>query len=131
MGLSQTIAKERIFLPLRRRLGGMRTWAGYLVSCPWCVSHWVAFLMVPLTGLYPVKVAVTAQPLAWLLKWFFSSILITVVAAFLRVVFWLVDSEQGLVRRRQRRVEEDTTTRAILRHRLEEEEENEHPYGHH
>jgi hypothetical protein len=122
MGLSQTLAKERIFAPLRRQLGGMKTWVGYLVSCPWCVSHWIAFVLVPLTGLYPVRVVVAWKPLAWALEWFLASILITVVAAFFRVVFWLVDEEQVLLRRRQRRIEEDTSTRALIRHRMEKRE---------
>lgn len=56
MGIAQTIAKERIFAPLRSRLGGVETWAGYLVSCPYCVSHWVAFVVVPLTGTYAIVV---------------------------------------------------------------------------
>jgi len=40
------------------------------------------------------------------LTWFFSSILITVVAAFMRVAFWFVDESQGLVRKRQRTEEQ-------------------------
>ena len=42
MGLSHTISRERICEPLRARLGGKETWLGYLVSCPYCVSHWIA-----------------------------------------------------------------------------------------
>jgi hypothetical protein len=49
MGLSQTLTRERIFEPLRTRLGGKRTWLGYLVSCPYCASHGIAFVLVPLT----------------------------------------------------------------------------------
>ena len=56
MGLSHTIARERIFQPLRARLGGKDTWLGYLISCPYCVSHWIAFILVPLTGTYAVNV---------------------------------------------------------------------------
>ena len=48
-GCPHTIARERIFAPLRRKLAGNDTWLGYLVSCPYCVSHWVAFIVVPLT----------------------------------------------------------------------------------
>lgn len=105
MGISQTVAKERIFEPLRRLLGGQQTWCGYLVSCPYCCSHWVAFVMVPLTGTYGVPVAVHWGVASRLLEWFLSSILLTVVAAFLRVVFYFVDETQGLVRRRKTRVD--------------------------
>ncbi|MGA9523234.1 MAG: DUF1360 domain-containing protein [Myxococcaceae bacterium] len=129
MGLSHTISRERICEPLRRKLGGKETWTGYLVSCPWCVSHWLAFALVPLTGLYPIRVAVAWAPLASVIEWFLASILVTVLAGFLRVLFWLVDEEQGLVRRRQRRVEEEASTRALLRRHLEEEERT-HPHAH-
>src|SRR5689334_21624818 len=57
MGLAHTVANERLFLPLRRRLGGRETWLGYLVSCPYCASHWFAFAIVPLTGTYYVSLA--------------------------------------------------------------------------
>jgi hypothetical protein len=41
------------------------------------------------------------------LDWFLSSILVTVVAAFLRVAFYLVDERQRLVRKRLVAGEED------------------------
>lgn len=108
MGMSQTLSKERIFEPLRAKLGGKDTWLGYLVSCPYCASHWIAFLVVPLTGSYFVPIAPAWGFVSWILSWFFSSILITVVAAFLRVIFYFVDEVQGLTRRRQAAVETET-----------------------
>lgn len=105
MGISHTITRERIFAPLRARLGGMDTWLGYLVSCPYCASHYVAFALVPLTGTYAIRVVPAWGPLSVALDWFLSSILVTVLAAFLRVIFYLVDYSQGLVRHEQRRVE--------------------------
>ncbi len=108
MGMAQTIAKEKVFAPLRDRLGGKETWFGYLVSCPYCVSHWLAFLLVPLTGAVYVHVVPRWGAVSTVLDWFLSSILVVVIAAFLRVGFWLVDESQGLVRRRQR-TEEETT----------------------
>lgn len=118
MGLSHTIAKERIFLPLRKKLGGMDTWAGYLVSCPYCVSHWLAFVLVPLTGVFALRVGWDLGILTPVLDWFLSSILVTVFAAFLRVGFYFVDESQGLIKRRQKAVEEET---ALLESKLEEE----------
>lgn len=108
MGMSQTLAKEKIFAPLREKLGGKDTWLGYLVSCPYCVSHWIAFVLVPLTGSYFVPIAPDWGFVSAILAWFLSSILITVVAAFLRVVFYFVDEVQGLTRRRQEAVETET-----------------------
>jgi hypothetical protein len=119
MGVSQTIARERIFAPLRERLGGKDTWFGYLVSCPYCVSHYAAFALVPLTGTYAIDVTVGGWP-GRVLSWFLSSLLITVISAFFRVVFWFVDETQGLVRRRQRTEEEETATRRLMRKHVEQ-----------
>lgn len=118
MGVSQTIAKERIFAPLRERLGGKDTWLGYLVSCPYCVSHYIAFALVPLTGTYAIDVTVGGWPGA-VLRWFLASLLVTVIAAFFRVVFWFVDETQGLVRRRQRTEEEEIATKRLMRKHVE------------
>lgn len=122
MGMSHTIAKERIFAPLRDRLGGKETWFGYLVSCPYCVSHYLAFALVPLLGLYPIRVAVEWGWASWLLDWFLSAILVTVVAAFLRVAFWWIDETQALVRRKKTHEEEETRTERIKRRQLEKGE---------
>jgi len=108
MGLSYTIAKEALFAPLRNRCGGRETWLGYLVSCPYCVSHWVAFIVVPLTGTYDVRMAARVPVVSPIVDWFLSSILVTVVAAFLRVIFFFVDETQGFVRRRKRVAEKET-----------------------
>ncbi len=99
MGASHTIAKERIFEPMRRRLGGRDTWLGYLVSCPYCLSHWIAFAVVPLTGAYYVDVVVLPSPLRAFATWFLSSVFVATVAAYLRVLFYVVDVAQGLLRR--------------------------------
>lgn len=118
MGISQTISRERLFAPLRRVLGGKERWCGYLVSCPYCVSHYIAFGVVPLTGTFPIRVVVGGW-VGSVLSWFFSSILVTVIAAFFRVIFWFVDESQGLVRRRQGMVEEVSTAQRLAREQSE------------
>jgi hypothetical protein len=123
MGMAQTIAKERMFLPLRERLGGKETWFGYLVSCPYCLSHYLAFALVPITGAYYVHATPRLGVLEPAVTWFLSSILVVVVAAFLRVAFWFVDETQGLVRRQQRTEEEEAAVRRATRVRLEREED--------
>jgi hypothetical protein len=116
MGMAQTIAKEKVFEPLRTALGGKETWFGYLVSCPYCVSHWLAFVLVPLTGATYVHVAPRWGVVSSILDWFLSSILVVVLAAFLRVGFWLVDESQGLIKRQQRTEEE---TAKLVKERTE------------
>jgi uncharacterized membrane protein len=103
MGLSYTIAKEEMFRGLRDRCGGRDTWLGYLVSCPYCLSHWVAFVIVPVTGTYYVHMAARIPVVTPIVDWFLSSILVTVVAAFLRVIFFFVDETQAFVRKRKER----------------------------
>jgi hypothetical protein len=115
MGISHTIARERIFAPLRDRLGGKETWLGYLVSCPYCLSHWVAAVLVPLTGTYAIDVVPSWGFASRALRWALSSILIAMIAAFLRVLFYFVDETQGLVRREQRSVEEEVAAKQALR----------------
>ena len=105
MGISHTITRERIGAPLRDRLGGKATWLGYLVSCPYCLSHWVAFCIVPLTDTYPLRVPYDWGALSAGLDLLLSAVLLSVFAAFLRVAFYFIDETQGLVRRQQRRVE--------------------------
>ena len=105
MGISHTIARERIGAPLRDRLGGKQTLPGYLVSCPYCLSHWVAFCIVPLTGTYPLRVPHDWGLVSAGFDWLLSSILLAIFAAFLRVAFYFIDETQGLVRRHQKRVE--------------------------
>ena len=107
MGLSHTVAREKLFDPLRRACGGMSTWRGYLLSCPYCASHWLAFVLVPLTGTYLIRVVPRWGVVSSVLDWFLSSILVTVVAAFLRVAFYLVDERQRLVRKRLAENEHD------------------------
>ena len=123
MGLSHTIARERLFAPLRRALGGHDTWLGYLVSCPYCVSHWIAFLLVPLTGTYAIDVVPHWGPVSWVLRWLLSSVLVTAVAAFMRVAFYFVDETQGLVRRQQKTVEAQTETARAAHERLVESQD--------
>lgn len=122
MGISQTIARERVFEPLRNALGGKETWFGYLVSCPYCASHWIAFVLVPLFGVYPMRVAVHWGFLSTLLDVFFSAVLVTVVAAFMRVFFWFADEYQALVRRRKAHEEVETERERVMQHRLERKE---------
>src|SRR5579885_3017026 len=79
MGLSYTLAKERLFAPLRAWLGGKETWLGYLVACPYCSSHYIAFVLVPLTGTYAIHVRPAWGLVAAVLDWFLSSIFVTVI----------------------------------------------------
>jgi hypothetical protein len=111
MGMSHTIAREKIFEPLRTRCGGMSTWRGYLISCPYCASHWLAFVLVPLTGAYGIHVVPRWPVVSPVLDWFLSSILVTVIAAVLRVSFYFIDEETRLTRTKKRITQAEATER--------------------
>ena len=59
-----------------------------------------------MTGIYGIRVHVRWGVLSTVLDWFLSSMLVVVIAAFLRVAFWFVDESQGLVRRRNKVIEQ-------------------------
>lgn len=123
MGLSHTIAREKIFEGMRTRLGGKDTFCGYLVSCPYCASHWLAFVLVPLTGTYVVAISPALGVAAPILRWFLSSIFITVAAAFLRIAFYFVDESQGLLRREIVKTEAETrVAQKVVNGELREED---------
>ena len=58
-----------------------------------------SFAIVPLTGAYYVDVVALPSPLRMLVSWLLSSIFVATVAAYLRVLFYVVDVAQGVLRR--------------------------------
>ena len=111
MGLSHTIAREKLFEPLRNAFGGMSSWRGYLISCAYCASHWLAFLLVPLTGAYGIRVVPRWPVISPVLDWFLSSILVTVIAAVLRVGFYFIDEEARLAKTKKRITQAEAESR--------------------
>src|SRR5438105_15331406 len=111
MGISHTLAREKMFERLRNALGGMETWRGYLVSCAYCASHWLAFVLVPLTDAYGIRIAPRWPVVSPILDWFLSSILVTVIAAVLRVGFYFIDEEGRLAKTKKRISEVEAESR--------------------
>jgi hypothetical protein len=114
---AQTLTRERICEPIRRRCGSKETWLGYLVSCPYCASHWFALALVPLTGTYPIAIAPRWGAISGVLEWLVNSLAVVAVAAFFRVLFYFVDESQGLVRRHQARLDSGRRNGASTRRR--------------
>jgi len=44
--ISTTITKAFIFAPMREWIFKRNEWFGELFSCPYCMSHWVGFVLV-------------------------------------------------------------------------------------
>src|SRR5690606_31717031 len=99
-----------VFQPLRDRLGGKETWLGYLITCPYCLSHWLAFALVPLFELKLLVIPHNWPIAAPVLEWFFNSILVVMAAAFMRMLFFSIDDLVGVFRRFER-IEEDEIRR--------------------
>jgi len=73
--VSMTVARSRLFRPLREWLVRRSAWLGKLVTCPYCFSHWVALTLVLALGwlgwralIFDTFAVVTlAAPLQWLI----------------------------------------------------------------
>lgn len=119
MSVANTISRERVFEPLRRRLGGKDTWLGYLVSCPYCLSHWVSFALVPLFSLRLAVIPYDWPVVQPVLEWFFNSILVVAGAAFLRILFFSIDDLVGVFRRFERIEDSEIERRqGLLNHQV-------------
>lgn len=116
MCIANTISRERIFEPLRNRLGGKETYFGYMIACPYCLSHWLAFGLVPLFGLRLLRVPYDWGPVAWTLDWFFNSILVVMLAAFIRMTFFSIDDLVGVFRRFEKIEDDEIEERERLKH---------------
>jgi hypothetical protein len=44
--ISYTISRTEIFKPIRKLICNRWNWLGKLISCPYCLSHWVSFVMI-------------------------------------------------------------------------------------
>ena len=44
--ISMTISKAKVFESAREWIAGHNQWLGKLVGCPYCVSHWITFVLV-------------------------------------------------------------------------------------
>ena len=51
--LTRLITADRITEPLREWVNGRSEWAGYLVTCDWCLSIWIGPLVVIPAVLWP------------------------------------------------------------------------------
>lgn len=118
MVAAQTLTRERIGEPVRRACGGKERWLGYLVSCPYCASHWFAFALVPLTGTYPIGIAPRWGVVSSALAWLVNALLVVAVAAFLRVAFYFVDESQGLRRREEKKLDVEVDALRLRRDAL-------------
>lgn len=72
--VSMTLARSRMFREARwwvHRHMGEKVWD--LAKCPWCMSHWLAFITVAICGPIPLSSW-------WTINWLLSSFLVVAIA---------------------------------------------------
>jgi Protein of unknown function (DUF1360) len=79
--ISLTLAKSKLFSPMRNWIRYRSPWWGELVSCPYCASHWVGGLLVATQG--------PGSPARWLIV---SAMAIAVGALTSAVLFKAISS---------------------------------------
>jgi len=84
--ISITITKTRIFLPLRHWAHKQGWWLGTLLSCPYCLSHWVSGFFVILVNVFNPVIGITN------ILWIDTVILIFATVSLVTVVNWVMCS---------------------------------------
>jgi hypothetical protein len=79
--ISVTVTTSVLFRDLRKRIRLRNTTAGNLVSCPYCFSHWTAFLVC---GLSNVQLGITPN---LFLNWVFVSLAVVGLANLFSYTF--------------------------------------------
>lgn len=62
--ISVTVAQSKLCKPVREWITQHWTWGGDLISCPYCLGHWVAAVMVTI---YPWTGTMTLH--WWVILW--------------------------------------------------------------
>lgn len=69
--ITMTLTRGTVFRPLRLWVIRRSSWFGKLVTCPYCMSHWIALMVVwpsSLAMLVSVMAVVaTAAPIQWVI----------------------------------------------------------------
>jgi len=83
--LSFTITETKLFKPLREWVKGRNVFLGELLSCGYCLGHWVAFALVII---YRPRLLYSW----WLLDYFITVLVVAWLGAFQwAVMCWLMD----------------------------------------
>lgn len=62
--ISYTVSETRLFKPLREAVTGKSPFFGELLSCGYCLGHWITFILIIL---YPVRLFSSWMVLDYLL----------------------------------------------------------------
>jgi hypothetical protein len=70
-----TVSETKLFAPVRERLKSRSRFAGDMVSCGYCLGHWIAFALV---AIYRPRLF----DAWWLLDYFLTALVVAWLAAF-------------------------------------------------
>ncbi|MCP5052739.1 MAG: DUF1360 domain-containing protein [bacterium] len=88
--ISFTVTETQLFEPLRNRLKKKNRFLGRLVSCGYCLGHWVAFVLVALAGAFPGKSFLFHAGGWQLLDYFFAPFAVAWLSGFQWVLMCLM-----------------------------------------
>jgi hypothetical protein len=86
--ISFTVAESRLFLPLREWMKRRNSYLGELLSCGYCLGHWVSFGLV---AIYQPKLFNSW----WLLDYFLTALVIAWLSAFQWIVLSFLMGKTG------------------------------------
>lgn len=110
--ISLTITKGSIFENLREQVIERSQWFGKLVSCPYCTSHWVSFILV---AIYQPRLVSSWWPFDLLVSAF-------AIVALAAPVSWVVyHSFTGMAKTNEEEVEQLREALQIARDKLAEQ----------
>ena len=72
--IAVTLSKTKVFKPMRHWIWQRNTWSYNLISCTYCLTHWVAFTLV---SIYPLNLMGKYQ----VIDYFVSSFAVVAIAA--------------------------------------------------
>lgn len=90
-GAAATITKAKIFFRFRMLVTRNTYWGGLLVSCPYCMSHWIVFAII--AAYRPRLVTSSLVPLDVIVTGFAIVTLATMTAAWICRTYWRSDDE--------------------------------------
>ena len=82
--ISITVTKSRFFLFLRHWANKHGWWLGTLLSCPYCLSHWVSGFLVILLSIFNPLIQLTN------ILWIDTIILIFATVSLVTVINWMM-----------------------------------------
>lgn len=85
VSISFTVTETKLFKPLREWVKEKNSFLGEIISCGYCLGHWIALVLV---AVYQPRLFVSW----WLLDYFLSAIVIAWLVAFQwALLCWLME----------------------------------------